>query len=45
MSEFVVLNKDDYMSILPLEVVAFHQSAPGERGYRGVMRIITKDKP
>ena len=44
MSEFVVLNKADYMSILPLEVVAFHQSAPGACGYHGVIRLITSDR-
>jgi hypothetical protein len=44
MNKFIVLNKDDYKSILPLEVVAIHQSAPGACGYHGVMRIITKDR-
>ena len=44
MSDFVVLNKDDYKSILPLDVVAFHQSAPGACGYHGVIRLITKDR-
>ena len=44
MNKFIVLNKDDYKSILSLEVVAIHQSAPGACGYHGVMRIITKDR-
>ena len=44
MSEFVVLNKADYKSILPLDVVAFHQSAPGACGYHGVIRLITRDR-
>lgn len=44
MCEFVVLNKDDYKSILLLDVVAFHQSEPGACGYHGVIRLITSDR-
>ena len=44
MGEFVVLNKDDYKSILPLDVVAFHQSEPGACGHHGVIRLISKNR-
>ena len=44
MSEFVVLDKADYKSILPLDVVVIHQSAPGACGYHGVIRLITRDR-
>ena len=44
MFEFVVLNKDDYKSILPLDVVAFHQSEPDACEYHGVIRLITSDR-
>lgn len=44
MSEFIVLNKDDYKSVLPVDVVAFHFSNPGACGYHGVVRFITRDR-
>ena len=42
--EFLILPKDNYLSELPLDIVAFHFSEPGACGYHGVLRIITGDK-
>ena len=44
MNEFIILNKENYTSILPLDVVAFHYSGLGACGRPGVIRIITRDK-
>lgn len=44
MNEFLILPKDNYLSALPLDIVAFHFSEPGACGYHGVLRIITRDK-
>lgn len=43
-NRFIVLSKEDYSSVLPLDVVAFHYSAPGACGYHGVIRLITRDR-
>lgn len=42
--EFLILPKDNYLSALPLDIVAFHFSESGACGYHGVLRIITGDK-
>ena len=44
MDKFIILSKDDYTSVLPVEVVAFHFSNPGACGYHGVIRLITRDR-
>ena len=44
MNEFIILNKDNYTSVLPIDVAAFHYSDLGACGCPGVIRIITRDK-
>ena len=44
MNEFIILNKNNYTSVLPIDVAAFHYSGLGACGRPGVIRIITRDK-
>ena len=43
MNEFIEINKENYSSVLPVDVVAFHYASPGACGYPGHIRIITSD--
>ena len=43
MNEFIEINKENYSSVLPVDVVAFHYASPGACGYPGHIRIITRD--
>ena len=44
MNDFVELGKEDYETLLPIDVAAFHYSGLGACERPGVIRIITRDK-